>query len=112
MRAYLNRLAIAAISVREERRLEWMWVGRDFSRISRILQYVHWQLTMSSIWDLNAAKDSSIWTIYTHPDSGMGMAPRIGYPYHRLGAEKRVAWRGGGYATTFIIFYLLQTSYT
>ena len=40
---------------------------------------------MPSSWALIAAKDASIFGAFNRPDIGLGMRPKIGYPYMRLG---------------------------
>ena len=40
-------------------------------------------------WALIAAMDAAISAYFSHPDIGLGMDPKIGYAYPRLGPRKR-----------------------
>ena len=52
-------LALAAIGVWKEGRLERWWGGRDFARMFRELRNIRWGLTGPSMGGLNEAKDAS-----------------------------------------------------
>ena len=46
------------------------------------------QLTGSSYWALVAANDALISAHFSHSDIGVGVSPKIGYSYPRLGSGK------------------------
>ena len=56
-------------------------------------------LTDPSIWGKTRLRIPQCWHIYTHPDSGPDMCPKIGYFEPRLWANMSATWGGGGFVS-------------